>query len=71
MNILNWIDDKGYQEACLDDPEALANNEMWRKYMNSQSATIIYDKMSDGCCHKTVQERCQDCSFREENNGSV
>lgn len=22
-----------------------------------------YPKMSDGCCHKTVLERCQGCSY--------
>ena len=21
-------------------------------------------KMEDGCCHKTVTQRCSDCSFR-------
>ena len=25
-----------------------------------------YSKQADGCCHKTVVERCSDCSFKEE-----
>ena len=25
-----------------------------------------YAKQADGCCHKTVIERCSDCSFKEE-----
>lgn len=26
---------------------------------------IVYDKMKDGCCHKTVVDRCKDCSFAD------
>jgi hypothetical protein len=26
-------------------------------------ARPIYPKMADGCCHKTVIQRCTDCSF--------
>lgn len=78
MNILNWIDDKGYEEGSLNNEEFIKSQESWRiffqKHIHQQhvhTGSPVYDKLSDGCCHKTVQERCADCSFKEENNGSV
>jgi hypothetical protein len=26
---------------------------------------VVYDKMEDGCCHKTVIDRCKDCSYAD------
>lgn len=73
-NILDWIDDKGYQEGSLDSPEALASREIWRKLLEGDGlnhlatipSSITCDKMSDGCCHKTVLEHCADCPFKEK-----
>lgn len=46
-----------------------ASQKILTKYQNGFTKEVSYPKLSDGCCHRTVTERCSDCIHKKGIDG--
>lgn len=49
----------------VNPPGCVVNQDKPLSYMidDFKRCSSGYEKQADGCCHKTVIERCSDCSY--------